>query len=387
MIMYSWLLRVSYCLLGMGLLAGLGHLQAEPPDIEEFARRQQLAAQKAEEEVRQLLTQARQLETTNPQTAVQLLEKARERLRQAPELPEERRQELAALVEARLRQLQDRLRRPVLEAEQATPPARPRRESPSSSGKPLPADQARDYIERRRQQLTSSGDLRRQREHGYLEQQRLIDLSNVAVDRDLTFPKNWKDLTALRKKRFGLQLTKEEENVLRALNSVLSVEFNKTPFRDVIDFLQKKTGVTILVDKEALREAQVEYDDPVDFTAHKITFRTILRKILADHNLAYIVNKGVIEVVTPQKARETLVTYVYPVTDLLWFDPRAPEYIQKLQKIQSAAFLAEMIMNATDPGVWQKNGGPATISYDFNTESLVIRAPAEVHYTLSNKIR
>src|SRR5439155_22730521 len=125
-------------------------------------------------------------------------------------------------------------------------------------------------------------------------------------DRDVTFPADWAERSKLRKETTGPQLTEAEKAVIKTLNSVMSVEYDKTIFRDVIDNLQERTKQTILLDRDSLRDANVEYDDPVTFKGNKVAVRTILRKVLGDRGLTYIIKDGAIQVVTPQKARETM---------------------------------------------------------------------------------
>jgi hypothetical protein len=378
--MFATPVRGLLGLLALGIcLGGVGRLVADPPDLEQFSRQAKVAAQKVEAEVNKALAEARRLEPSNPDRAIKILLAAKARLDEAQGLSEERREELAGLLNVRLRSAQATLQRQQAAAEEqrTRDEAKRERDRPRSATGPKPADEAGSYIGKRKDRLSALDDLSKRRREGFLGVMDGIDVASIPVDRDVTFPKGWKELSKRRLKRFGVQLTKEEQNLIKALNSTLSVEFNKAAFRDVIYKLQEKTGTSIVVDKSALEEAQVEYDDPVNFTAKKVTFRTILRRILAERGLAYVLNKGVIEVVTPQKAREMLVTRTYPIGDLL--PPGPPLLVQ-----QMVVDIAQQVMNSTDPTIWKENGGNGSISFNWATRSLVIRAPAEMHYSLSN---
>jgi hypothetical protein len=364
-----------------------GRAVADPPDLTQFSRENQVAAQKAERDIRAALAEAKRLEATNPETALQVLRRAQATLDETRGLTEERRRELAGQLEQRQRHVQETLRRLQSAARQEADnrsALERERERRRLGQQPRPADQARDFIKQRQEQVGGASALDRRRQAAFQSVMADIDRASIPVTRDVTFPKNWRRIKDLRKKYSGPKLTKQEENLIRAMNSTLSVEFNKIALRDVLNYLADKTGTSIIVDKEALREAQVEYDDPVEFTAKKVAFRTVLRKVLADRGLAYILNQGVIEVVTPQKARETLVTRTYPIADLMTVNPGLPPLLQRLQMLEMAKLVVDQIQAGTDPSIWKENGGPATITFNPATMSLVIRAPAEMHYSLNN---
>src|SRR5207253_667559 len=110
----------------------------------------------------------------------------------------------------------------------------------------------------------------------------------------------------------GNKLSAKEIALLKAMNSTLSVDFKGNSFKEVLEYLQVKTGLTIIVDENSLKDAMVEYNDPVTFKVQKVTVRTILKKILADRGLSYILQEGIVQVVTAQRARETMVVRSYP---------------------------------------------------------------------------
>jgi hypothetical protein len=376
------LAALSVCLILAGRAA------ADAPDLlKQFQRQNQVEVQKAESDVNRALAEARRLELSNPETAIKLLQSARSRLNDVRGLSDERRTELKGLLDARLRSVQAALRRQQADADQKAAQAAARdreRERQRLAQGQNPSDQAKSFINKGREQLGTAAGIKDRKEKGFLGVQDELARASIPEVGDYKIPKYWRELSERRKKYTMPQLTEQEKNLLRALNSTLSVEFNKTALRDVINYLQEKTGTSIIVDKEALREAQVEYDDPVEFTAQKVTFRTILRKVLADRGLAYILNKGIIEVVTPQKARETLVTRTYPIQELLPLNPRLPLFVQQAQMMEAAHGIMQQIQAGTDPSIWKENGGNATISFNPGTMSLIIRAPAEMHYSMSN---
>jgi hypothetical protein len=184
-------------------------------------------------------------------------------------------------------------------------------------------------------------------------------------------------------KRKEAHLTKEEKALLKMLNSTLSVDFNKMPFKDVLDFIQEKTGdppkLRIFVDEASLKDAGIEYDSPVTFKQKSLTVRTILRKILADRGLTYVVMDAAVQVMTPEKARSIMITRSYPIQDLVGvFDMRWGPWAARAQLIQNVNGLIGMIV---EPGSWKINNpeAPGTITFHEPTMSLIIRNSAEMH--------
>jgi hypothetical protein len=359
---------------------------ADGPDLERFQRENEVAAQKVETDVNKMLAEARRLELSNPDRARQLLTRARALLTDVRGMAEERRTRLLALVDARVRSVEATIRQQQAAADrtaaQDAERERQREKERVGTKSQRPADQARDFINKGRDQLGGAYGEKVRRAKGFNEVFRDIERSSVPSTRDVTFPKDWAARSALRKKRFEPQLTQAEKNLIKALNSTLSLEFEKVAFRDVINYLQEKTGTTIIVDRASMREAEVEYDDPVNFTAPKITFRTALRKILADNHLSYVLKDGIIEVVTPQKAREMMVVRNYPIDAFLPAGGGPFNFVNMV----AAQQIIDLITTSIEPSIWAVNGGTATITFNPGTQSLVIRAPAEMQYMLGGSL-
>ncbi len=183
----------------------------------------------------------------------------------------------------------------------------------------------------------------------------------------------------------GRYLTKEEKAILKALDSTMAPNFDKTGFKDVIEYLHDKTKAPIILNENSLKEAMVEYDDQVTFKLKtKVAVRTILRKVLNERGLTYIIKGGAIQVVTIQEARTTLEKRIYPISDLV--DPGlANPYLRPAVMQQTAQFLILLIQNTVDPEIWNSGQpeGPS-ITYSPNPPTLIVRAPAELHMQYGN---
>jgi len=202
-------------------------------------------------------------------------------------------------------------------------------------------------------------------------------------DSPIAFPADW--ATRVAKRATGPVLTEKEKALLKTLNSVMTINYDNDKFRAVLDDLRVKTGLTIIVDEGSLEDAKVEYDDPVTFRGTKLNVRTVLKKVLGDKSLTYIIKEGCIQVMTPKKASEYLVTRSYPIGDLIQPDPRMMgfgPFIQQQMMMQNAYQLINLIQTTIDPTYWQANGGPGSITYFGPSQSIVVRASAEMHYQL-----
>ena len=83
--------------------------------------------------------------------------------------------------------------------------------------------------------------------------------------------------------------------------------------------------------------------------------------------------------VTPQKARDLMVVRTYPVGDLVTpIQPVGP-FGNFIWSQQNAQILIDQIKSTVDPSIWEQG---ASIVYNQALRSLIIRAPAEVHFQL-----
>jgi hypothetical protein len=146
--------------------------------------------------------------------------------------------------------------------------------------------------------------------------------------------------------------------------------------------------MTILIEESSLKDAMADYDDPVTFKSNTLNVRTILKKVLADRGLTYVIKEGSLHVVTPQKAREHMVVRAYPVAELLGTEDRniwGPLW-KRAFELQHAQTLVNMIQTSVDPAMWNINGGPGSVTFHEPTRALIIRASAEMHYVLNGQL-
>jgi general secretion pathway protein D len=444
----------AFSVLAILLLAGtlLAQVQrdGESELMDQARRLQKVAAQKVEAEVRRALQDAEALARANRARAVDCLKKALAQLEDDTALSPQRRESLK-------RMLRDRIR--VTESDTDTPPASAavNNKKPVRPGQAPEQNQSKVDVEKTRQsfrtierlqadgkteaasreasalarqrpndtaalaaeQTTRAADqvanarrLQQNHERNLISGFRDIEGSSTLSNGDLEYPKDWKEKTKGR--TATVALTAKEKSILQALNKTISVNFRNSKLEDVIEFLQTYTGHAILLDREAMKDAEISYDTGITLNVKGVTVRTLLRKILGDLGMTYVIKDETIQATSAQKAREMMVVRRYYVGDLLagmgglgsfdspqaglwnpalvpgaWRNlsgfpvaPAAHPQLQASKKTESVKQLIELVQGSVDPQSWQANGGTGTVTFHAPSMSLIIKQSAEVHAML-----
>jgi len=350
---------------------------------DEFGRiraENEVAKQKLLRDVEAALALARKFEASDPLQARDAIRSAQSKLEADSLLPKSERDRLLSTLSNRLVIVNDAVRSKQRDDELAAqreaknleqqfkqPPSSPvRNPSEVASGRINDGKLALDanYMDRIRQE-TGRNNVQRDLDHA---------ASQITEER---ITQHFINVTDRRKPR----LSKEEQHVMKMLNSTMSIDFTNARFKEVIEYLQERTEMPIILDEGSLRDAGVQYDDPVTFKAPKVQVRTILRKVLGDRGLSYFVKEGAIQVVTIQQARETMVVRTYPVGELINVNPAFGPFMGRAIMYQQVQQLINTVQASMDPTIWQQGGSIQFLEAPVPT--LVIRAPAELHYSLS----
>jgi hypothetical protein len=209
---------------------------------------------------------------------------------------------------------------------------------------------------------------------------REIDKSALPPRGDYTLPKNWLELS---KKRTTFKMTATERAIMKALNTVISVEYDNN-LSEVIDSLEKSTGQTIILDKQGMDEAGVTYETMVKLKL-KATTRTVLKRVLSDLNLAYVVKEEKIFITSAARARQMTTTRVYYIGDLMPItDVRMPPILNQLRMVETVNQLILTITKTIEPQSWQVNNpdAPGTITFEPLTMTLIVKQTAEMHFQM-----
>ncbi|HWY86525.1 MAG TPA: hypothetical protein VNX28_07370 [Gemmataceae bacterium] len=357
---------------------------APADDLKDILDRDAIAVQRLVSEVNDALAKAKAFEKNDLTRAKQVLEDALTRITNSKEMADDQRAVLRGRLQTRLTAVTRLARARELAEEEAAAKAAEKLKREQQANPPDGTgtnDTAKKRIASTRDQIAAAERLRDQKAKGNLGVFASIEVSATPIDGVVEYPKYWAQLTESRKNLAGNRLTEKEITLLKALNSTMSVDFDKTAFKDVIGYLSEKTGLAIFVDENSLKDAMVEYSDPVTFKVKKVTVRTILKKILADRGLSYILKEGTVQVVTTQRARETMVTRSYPIDDLVGLSNQLyGPFVNRSIMLSNVQTLIQNIQNAIDPSLWNINGGPGSITFSEGGRALIIRAPAEMHY-------
>ena len=352
-------------------------------DLTDIVERDRIAVQKLVGEVNDALSQAKAFERADPPRAKRVLEGALAKIAASDVLPDNQRASLQQRVQGRLTEVNRLARARELADEDAAKRAaekQKREQKTDPAGAPGTNDTAKKHFASTQDQIAAAQRLRDQRANGHLNVFSSLEASATPINGVVEYPKYWAQLTESRKNFVGTKLTAKEIALLKSLNTTLSVDFKGSPFKDVLAYLQEKTGLAIIVDEGSLKDAMVDYSDQVTFQVNKVTVRTILKKILADRGLAYILREGTVQVVTSQRARETMVVRSYPIDDLVGgVNQLYGPYVNRAAMLSNVQGLIQTIQNAVDPSLWNANGG-GSITFNEPSRTLIIRAPAEMHY-------
>jgi hypothetical protein len=231
--------------------------------------------------------------------------------------------------------------------------------------------------------LAAGRDLQDERDRRLVSGYQGIQRSALTPTSDYALPSDWKAKSKNRARADAVPMTAKEKAIMQALNTPISVSFRDSPFEAVIEYLRTLTGVPIAVDKSVLDAAGVTYETKVSVRLPEVSLRTVLRRVLGEVGLTYVVKDEAIQVITPQQAREMVVTRVYPIRDLItgdWFDVSFgwDEFVAA----RNAAMLIDLIKHTIEPASWDSAGGPGTVVYDAARRALVIRQTAEFHGVL-----
>jgi hypothetical protein len=206
--------------------------------------------------------------------------------------------------------------------------------------------------------------------------------SAVPESRAYVLPKDWAEKS--RKRSTAQKLTPKEAAILKALDTPIQVDFDKNAFEDVLDYLRKATGVTITVDQRAMTEVGASYKSEITLKL-RATTRTILKRMLADLNMAYVIKDEIIQITSAERAKEMTTTRTYYLGDLAAaVDIRLGPIATRLLMIQTVNQLITTIMQTVEPKSWQVNNPEAvgTITFDPITMSLIVKQTAEMHFMM-----
>jgi hypothetical protein len=219
---------------------------------------------------------------------------------------------------------------------------------------------------------------------------RNVDESAKPAIMDVEFPKDWKEKTERR--LTGIKLSEKEKKIIEALDRPITVNWNNLMLEEALQELSTKMDQNLFIDKKSLSDLGIELNKPTSLQANGVSTRTVLRQILAAQGLTFVVKDEAIQVVTVEKARDMLVTRVYYLGDLVQATgpfggaPQWGTFLDFQQTMANVDTIVKSITSSIDPLSWKERGGPGTVTFHYPSMSIIVRASAEVHASLSSKM-
>jgi hypothetical protein len=391
----------------------------------------EVAAQKMETDVRAALREAQRVGKTDPRAAAEALQQVLINVEQDSAVPPARRDILAKALRDRIAALEKQFKNPAV-APPPPSPVNPRRRAEEERRaaeyqkiraameriqglrKDGQTEEARRHAEELAKQYAADPTLQAAERTASAAEQAAANRGQrseaerrlAAISRDVSrsatpplsemdYPEDWVKRI---KGRSGMDgsLSAEDKAILKALNTPVTVDFKGAGIEQVIQYLSSATKQPIMLDRAALSEAQISYDTPVTVKLDGVALRTVLKRILSDLGLAYVIKDQSLQITSSVRAKETMITRTYYMGDLLaqsgagnfafplgnpgnsfGFPVGSPN--NGPQVTQQAAQIIESIQASIEPASWQKNGGSGTITFSAPMMALIIRQSAEVH--------
>ena len=422
----SWLGTAA---LAAGISAN-GFAQAPTDPIERAKATQNLAEQKAENEIAEAIASAEKLKIVSSVKAIQRLKEAQTGLALSVSLGQAKRAELDAKLEAKIGILEGKLpvARPAADPNANAVKLREKSDQLKAAielneiaeglKKAADAADANRHNDARRHvlslaekypnnpqvialsgqtntsdQLRANQKLSRDYADAWLVNQRQVVTSSIPTTDDIQFPdaKKWQALTKARKNQDRILLSPKEEAILKSLDTAFPANFADRPFEEALQELSNAIDQPIFIDKKSLEDAGLDLSRKVTFKGN-VTARTALRALLQANQLTFIVKEEMIQVVTLERAEKELTTRSYYLGDLVQgVGPFGNAVVwgpnlSYQQTVTNSETIVKSITDSIDPRSWKQAGGPCTITFHMPTMSVVVRASTEVHASMGYSV-
>jgi type II secretory pathway component GspD/PulD (secretin) len=206
------------------------------------------------------------------------------------------------------------------------------------------------------------------------------------------------------------QRSAAEKGLERRLAMPVTLNFENTPLKRVLDDLLDCYGVNVMIDRPAMDEAGTSLDSPITVKLEQVSLRAALNLILRQVKMTYVIKDEVLHITTEKHATGKLVAVTYPVADLvvpirnvIEF-PSSPPQPGSSLPITASSFapacksdsgktaqtktleeqLITLVTSTISPKLWADMGGPGTIDYFPLGMALVINQTPDVHEQIAD---
>ena len=98
---------------------------------------------------------------------------------------------------------------------------------------------------------------------------------------------------------------KARQEIKDKLNDKISLQIDNGPLSEAIEFIKKDTGLNLVLDPKALKEANIDPEVPVSITTKNISVSSALELLLRPLGLSYTIEDSVVLITTPRNAAQT----------------------------------------------------------------------------------
>ena len=142
----------------------------------------------------------------------------------------------------------------------------------------------------------------------------------------MSYPEDWPELSIRRDAAAGYRESDANRKAMMELNKVISVDFDNNEFEQVVNYMQRVTGLEIYPDWKALDSIGIAQDDSVTLKLGEISASNALGRILEQLGdeldpVEYSIEDGIVVISSEQALRKKLETIVYDIRDLLFEVP------------------------------------------------------------------
>ncbi len=130
---------------------------------------------------------------------------------------------------------------------------------------------------------------------------------------------------------------------------VVQIGFPDVPLGDAVRLVSQLSMLPITFDLEAMAELGVSVGDPVRIDLSGATLAEVLKAVLAEHGLVYVVDRGQVLVTSPGRKRGSTKPRDYTVSDLTG------------RGVEATAKLADLVRDVVAPESWEPSGGQGTV--------------------------
>ncbi|MFO0879688.1 MAG: hypothetical protein U0840_20265 [Gemmataceae bacterium] len=178
------------------------------------------------------------------------------------------------------------------------------------------------YMARRQRDVTAYRKIKDGRERMNLTA--LNDAENEpgadAVEKGVSYDQErWKEANK-RKPIEPLKIgrTSEKEKAIQSqLSTPISISFDSTPLKQVLEELRDVHGINIVPDMPAMQEAGVSVESPISIKLDRVSLKSALNLILHQVRLTHVIKDEVLMITTEENAKGKLATVSYAVADLV----------------------------------------------------------------------